>query len=78
MADYEGGETPDFTIPALAEFIGKLIESNLTVPEYIKSSSMLVRAPIQTDTGDFIQCYTLNINTWKPEGWNRVNRDLQR
>ncbi|KAJ9464531.1 hypothetical protein DIPPA_09991 [Diplonema papillatum] len=78
VTDYEGGEMPDFTIPALAEFIRKLIDSGLTVPQYITSSPMLVRAPVQTDTGDFIQCYTLNINTWKPEGWSRTNRDLQR
>eukprot|EP01060_Flectonema_neradi_P029920 TRINITY_DN4249_c0_g2_i1.p1 TRINITY_DN4249_c0_g2~~TRINITY_DN4249_c0_g2_i1.p1 ORF type:complete len:250 (+),score=38.24 TRINITY_DN4249_c0_g2_i1:239-988(+) len=78
VTDYEGGEMPDFTIPALNEFIKKLIESDLTVPQYITSSPMLVRAPIQTDTGDFIQCYTLNINTWKPEGWTRNNRDLAR
>eukprot|EP01059_Diplonema_ambulator_P034302 TRINITY_DN760_c0_g1_i1.p1 TRINITY_DN760_c0_g1~~TRINITY_DN760_c0_g1_i1.p1 ORF type:complete len:251 (+),score=84.64 TRINITY_DN760_c0_g1_i1:554-1306(+) len=78
VTDYEGGEMPDFTIPALTEFIKKLIESGMTVPQYITTSNMLVRAPIQTDTGDFIQCYTLNINTWKPEGWSRTNRDLQR
>ena len=27
---------------------------------------------------DFIQVYCLNINTWKPEGWTRVNRDLNK
>eukprot|EP01062_Namystynia_karyoxenos_P080996 TRINITY_DN8827_c0_g4_i1.p1 TRINITY_DN8827_c0_g4~~TRINITY_DN8827_c0_g4_i1.p1 ORF type:complete len:284 (+),score=106.49 TRINITY_DN8827_c0_g4_i1:100-852(+) len=76
VCDYEGGETPDFTIPALTQFLKGLVESGKTVPEYITTSDMLSRSPIQTDVGDFIQVYTLNINTWKPEGWSRVNRDL--
>lgn len=78
VCDYEGGETPDFTIPALHQFLKGLVDSGKSVPEYITSSEMLSRQPIQTDVGDFIQCYVLNINTWKPEGWTRVNKDIQR
>lgn len=78
VTDYEGGETPDNTIPALTQFLDGLITSGKTVPEYVTTCPMPSRTPIQTDIGDFIQVYTLNVNTWKPEGWQRVNKDIQR
>lgn len=77
VSDYEGGEQPDFTIPALTQFLEGLIDSGKSVPEYVTTSPMLAKTPIQTDMEDFINLYCLNINTWKPEGWQRVNRDLK-
>jgi hypothetical protein len=78
VSDYEGGEMPDYTIPALTDLLMQLVQSGLTVPQFITTNQMLVKTPVQTDVGDFIQCYTLNINNWRPGDKLRVNRDLSK
>ena len=77
VEDYEGGEKTDNTIPALTDVIRALATSGMTVPQYITSCPMLSKGPIQTDVGDYIQVYSLNVGLWKPGVHTRVNRDLK-
>lgn len=76
--DYEGGERQDNTIYALTEVIRAFCEHNVTVPTFLKSCDTLSRTNIQTDIGDFIEVYRLNVNVWEPGTHIRVNRDLAR
>lgn len=78
VEDYEGGERVDNTIPALTDVIKQLTDSQMTVPHFVTSCPMLVKGPIQTDVGDFIQVYSLNVGLWKPGTHTRVNRDLNK
>lgn len=89
VPDYEGGESPDLTLPAVTALIMDICErgvpnGEITMQQYISSSPMLVREVVPTDTGDEISCYCLNINNvdWRKlgqmtrEGVGRVNKDL--
>jgi RNA polymerase II subunit A small phosphatase-like protein len=76
VEDYIGGERVDNTIPALTDLIRQLTESRLTVPEFITRCPMLTKGPVQTDLGDYIQVYSLNVRLWAPGTHTRVNRDL--
>jgi TFIIF-interacting CTD phosphatase-like protein len=76
VEDYEGGERTDNTIPALAEVVRALVDSKLTVPQFVTGCPILTKGPVQTDVGDYIQVYTLNVGLWKPGQHTRVNRDL--
>lgn len=76
VEDYEGGETVDNTIPALMDLIRNLCDSSMTVPQFVASCPMLKYGPIQTDIGDFINVYRLDVGVWKPGEHTRVNRDL--
>jgi carboxy-terminal domain RNA polymerase II polypeptide A small phosphatase len=76
VEDYEGGERADNTIPALTDVIRALTESNMSVPQFVTTCPLLTRGPVQTDIGDYIQVYTLNVGLWKPGQHKRVNRDL--
>lgn len=76
VEDYEGGERADNTIPALTDLIRNLCDSGMTVPQFVTSCPMLTKGPIQTDVGDYIQVFTLNVGLWKPGQHTRVNRDL--
>eukprot|EP00755_Sulcionema_specki_P019537 Sspe_Gene.69741::Locus_41126_Transcript_1_1_Confidence_1.000_Length_1525::g.69741::m.69741/K15731/CTDSP; carboxy-terminal domain RNA polymerase II polypeptide A small phosphatase len=79
VADYEGGEKPDNTIPMLTEFIRGLISSGLTVPQYLAKCHLLTKRRVLTDVGDYIECYWLDVNAAMPSYGspkNRVNRDL--
>lgn len=76
VEDYEGGEREDNTIHALTDLVRQLIDSKLSVPQFVTTSPMLVKSPVQTDLGDYIQAYTLNVGLWKPGEHTRVNRDL--
>lgn len=76
VEDYEGGERADNTIPALTDLVLALCDSGMTVPQFVTSCPMLNKGPIQTDVGDYIQVYSLNVGVWKPGQHLRVNRDL--
>jgi RNA polymerase II subunit A small phosphatase-like protein len=76
VEDYEGGERADNTIPALTEVVRMLTEGQMPVPQFVTSCPLLTRGPVQTDIGDYIQVYTLNVGLWKPGQHLRVNRDL--
>ncbi|EKF32340.1 nuclear lim interactor-interacting factor, putative [Trypanosoma cruzi marinkellei] len=76
VEDYEGGEAPDNTIPALIDLVRNLCDSSMTVPQFIVSCPMLKHASIQTDLGDFINVYKLDVAVWKPGEHVRINRDL--
>jgi len=78
VEDYEGGERQDNTIHALTDLVRGLHESQMTVPQFVTSCTMLQKSPVQTDIGDYIQAYTLNVGLWKPGQHTRVNRDIQR
>jgi TFIIF-interacting CTD phosphatase-like protein len=76
VEDYEGGERADNTIPALTDLVRQLSDSGMTVPQFVSSCPLLTKGPIQTDVGDYIQVYSLNVGLWKPGQHTRVNRDL--
>ncbi|KEG11987.1 putative nuclear lim interactor-interacting factor [Trypanosoma grayi] len=76
VEDYEGGESADNTIPALIDLIRSLCDSSMTVPQFVTTCPMLKHGPIQTDLGDFINAYRLDVGVWKPGEHVRVNRDL--
>ena len=76
VEDYEGGERADNTIPALTDVLRALVDSHMTVQQFVTSCPLLTRGPVQTDIGDYIQVYTLNVGLWKPGQHKRVNRDL--
>ncbi|ORC84713.1 putative nuclear lim interactor-interacting factor [Trypanosoma theileri] len=77
VEDYEGGESADNTIPALIDLIRNLCDSSMTVPQFIATCPMLKRGPIQTDLGDYIDVYRLDVAVWKPGEHVRINRDLR-
>ncbi|CCW68802.1 unnamed protein product [Phytomonas sp. Hart1] len=74
--DYEGGERPDCTVYALTNVIQDLCDSGMSVPNFLSNCNLLERSQIQTDIGDFINVYRLNVNLWEPGTHVRVNRDL--
>lgn len=76
VEDYEGGERSDNTIFALTDLVKQIHESNMTIPQFVQTCPMLSKAPVQTDIGDYIHAYTLNVGLWKPGQHVRVNRDL--
>ena len=77
VADYEGGEFPDNTIPKLVEFLKGLISSGMTVPQYLSQCRSLSRRKVATDRGDFIQCYWLDVHSDSTSPRSpRYNRDL--
>lgn len=76
VEDYEGGERADNTIPALTDLICSLCDSGMTVPKFIEQCPLLTKGPIQTDVGDYMQVFTLNVGLWAPGQHTRVNRDL--
>jgi hypothetical protein len=76
VEDYEGGERSDNTIFALTDVIRHLVESRLSVPQFITTCPLLTRSPVPTDVGDYIQVYMLNVGLWAPGAHKRVNRDL--
>lgn len=76
VEDYEGGDRPDKTIYALTDVIRELCDSGKTVPQFISSCSALKKGPIDTDLGDSITVYKLDVSVWEPGQHLRVNRDL--
>ncbi|ESL09653.1 hypothetical protein TRSC58_02624 [Trypanosoma rangeli SC58] len=76
VEDYEGGESADNTIPALIDLVRNLCDSSMTVPQFVSSCPMLRQASIQTDLGDFINVYKLDVAIWTPGEHVRINRDL--
>jgi RNA polymerase II subunit A small phosphatase-like protein len=73
VSDYEGGEMPDNTLPAITKLLGELVQSRLPVPQFLKQCPMLTRQYVPTDTGDRLYVYCLD-----PAKANaaRVNKDL--
>lgn len=76
VEDYEGGNRPDNTIPALTDVIRALCDSGMTVPQFITSCPMLSFREVITDTGVLMKAYSLNVSVWEPGTHVRVNRDL--
>eukprot|EP01059_Diplonema_ambulator_P026815 TRINITY_DN4425_c0_g1_i6.p1 TRINITY_DN4425_c0_g1~~TRINITY_DN4425_c0_g1_i6.p1 ORF type:complete len:424 (+),score=94.63 TRINITY_DN4425_c0_g1_i6:63-1334(+) len=76
VADYEGGEMPDNTIPRLTEFLKGLISSGMPVSKYLATCPMLSKRSVPTDKGDFIECYWLDVNSVGGARSPRINRDL--
>jgi carboxy-terminal domain RNA polymerase II polypeptide A small phosphatase len=80
VEDYEGGERADNTIPALTDVVRQMTDvvtsGVMTVPQFISTCPLLTRGPVQTDVGDYINVFTLNVGLWKPSATKRVNRDL--
>lgn len=76
VEDYEGGERADNTIYALTEVIRSICDNDMTVPNFLANCDVLSRGEIQTDIGDYIHVYRLNMKVWEPGTHVRVNRDL--
>ncbi|KAJ9453193.1 CTD small phosphatase-like protein 2 [Diplonema papillatum] len=77
VSDYEGGEAGDPTIPALIHFLAGLAESKMTVPEFLRTSSMLKTASVLTDVGDVFSVHVLNCAAADVKTSKRINRDLR-
>eukprot|EP00993_Chasmostoma_nieuportense_P002930 NODE_3685_length_919_cov_27.654040_g3533_i0.p1 GENE.NODE_3685_length_919_cov_27.654040_g3533_i0~~NODE_3685_length_919_cov_27.654040_g3533_i0.p1 ORF type:complete len:274 (-),score=87.37 NODE_3685_length_919_cov_27.654040_g3533_i0:96-860(-) len=75
VADYEGGEMPDNTLPAITSLLSDLVRSGLSVPEYLAKSPLLTRQRIPTDLGDRLNLFCLDPR--KATAF-RINRDLKR
>lgn len=85
VADYEGGELADNTLPCITLLLQDLIErrktENISVPQYITASKFLSKQRIPTDVGDVLTCYCMDINDpelFKQTKDSRVNKDLQK
>jgi carboxy-terminal domain RNA polymerase II polypeptide A small phosphatase len=83
VADYEGGEMADSTLPGIAllleDLADKFESEGMTVPQYITSSKYLSKQVVPTDLGDRMVCYCLDINNmdmFKAQKEKRQNRDL--
>jgi len=82
VADYEGGEFPDNTLPAIAMLLVDLkahVEKGMTVPDYVRQSRFLSKQKIPTDTGSVMICYCLDINDadlFRAQKELRINKDL--
>lgn len=83
VADYEGGELEDNTLPGILLLLKDIIErrkkENITVPEYISTSKILTKQKIPTDIGDTMHCFCLDINNpelFKLQKEMRTNKDL--
>ncbi|CBH15894.1 TFIIF-stimulated CTD phosphatase, putative [Trypanosoma equiperdum] len=64
VADYVGGELEDHTLSAILGLLRDFVErrrhdTNLTVPEFIRSSHRLEQREVPTDDGDMMLCYCL-------------------
>lgn len=77
VQDYVGSVEKDETLFRLAEVIRALVNSQMSVPQFIVSSQMLQKENVQTDVGDYISVYTLAATEWN-SNFNRVNMDLGR
>eukprot|EP00997_Jenningsia_sp_PLL12_P006311 NODE_2856_length_854_cov_120.273292_g2363_i0.p1 GENE.NODE_2856_length_854_cov_120.273292_g2363_i0~~NODE_2856_length_854_cov_120.273292_g2363_i0.p1 ORF type:complete len:187 (-),score=28.13 NODE_2856_length_854_cov_120.273292_g2363_i0:267-827(-) len=75
VADYEGGEMKDNTLPAIHALLDDLVKSGMTVPQYLNRSSLLTRHPIPTDLGDTLRLFCLDPRKATEA---RINRDLKR
>ena len=83
VADYEGGELEDNTLPAilllLQDLVARRKKEGLTVPQYVQSSSLLAKQRIPTDVGDTMICFCLDINgaeIFRLQKEARMNKDL--
>lgn len=83
VADYEGGEYPDNTLPAILLLLTDLKQcmekDNITVPQYIRQSRFLSKQRIPTDVGNVMTVYCLDINDaelFRAQKEVRVNKDL--
>jgi len=83
VADYEGGELEDHTLPGilllLKDFIQRRKKENISVQQYISTSKLLTKQSIPTDVGDTMYCYCLDINNaelFKLAKESRVNKDI--
>lgn len=83
VADYEGGELTDNTLPAILALITDLVERHkkegITVPQYVQTSPFLSKQRIPTDIGDTMFCYCLDVNDnelFRLQKEQRQNKDL--
>lgn len=83
VADYEGGELEDNTLPAILMLLKDLVQrrnsEGITVPQYIATSSLLMKQRIPTDIGDTMVCNCLDINNaelFQSQKNLRVNKDI--
>lgn len=77
VPDYNGVVENDDTLYMLMDVIRGLVDSNMSVPQFVTSTPMLRKTAIQTDLGDRINVYTLSSALWN-QGNPRVNMDLAR
>eukprot|EP00759_Apiculatamorpha_spiralis_P012120 PhF_6_TR19201/c0_g2_i1/m.28232/K15731/CTDSP; carboxy-terminal domain RNA polymerase II polypeptide A small phosphatase len=85
VADYEGGEFPDFTLPGIALLLNDLADQHaktgISVPDYITTSKYLTKQSIPTDLGDRMTVFCLDINNaelFRAQKEKRTNMDLKK
>lgn len=81
LADYErderNAEAQDSTLPVLTQLISQLINSQQTVPQFLRDCPMLRKKSVETDMGDYITVNFLDVNdVGLAADHQRVNRDL--
>lgn len=79
VTDYEG-EGEDFTLVAIRELVNDLVDKieqrNITVPQYISTTSLLQCREIVTDVDDELSVYCFDTEDFMARKAQRVNRDL--
>eukprot|EP00755_Sulcionema_specki_P016090 Sspe_Gene.61120::Locus_33836_Transcript_1_1_Confidence_1.000_Length_863::g.61120::m.61120/K15731/CTDSP; carboxy-terminal domain RNA polymerase II polypeptide A small phosphatase len=80
VTDYEGGDSPDFTLYAIKQLIEDMVDQveqrGISVPQYISTTPLLSRQTIPTDLGDTLTVYCLDTTDFQMQKARRVNRDL--
>jgi len=80
LADYERDVRTEFnddqTLPLLHQIVSGLIDSGLTVPEYLSRCPLLTKKQVQTDLGDYITVNWLDVRGVADTTAGRYNRDL--
>ena len=83
VADYEGGELSDNTLPAilmlLKDLVNRRAKEGISVSKYVQSSAFLSRQRIPSDAGDVMYCFCLDVNDaelFRMQKESRVNKDL--
>eukprot|EP00756_Hemistasia_phaeocysticola_P021820 Hpha_TRINITY_DN15796_c3_g9::TRINITY_DN15796_c3_g9_i1::g.37779::m.37779/K15731/CTDSP; carboxy-terminal domain RNA polymerase II polypeptide A small phosphatase len=80
LADYERDDRTeaidDQTLPLLRQIVSGLIDSGLTVPQYLARCPLLTKKSVQTDVGDYINVNWLDVRGVADTSAGRYNRDL--
>eukprot|EP00756_Hemistasia_phaeocysticola_P021817 Hpha_TRINITY_DN15796_c3_g7::TRINITY_DN15796_c3_g7_i1::g.37762::m.37762/K15731/CTDSP; carboxy-terminal domain RNA polymerase II polypeptide A small phosphatase len=80
LADYERDERTEFsddqTLPLLHQIVSGLIDSGLTVPQYLARTPLLQKKAVATDVGDYINVNWLDVRGVADSTAGRYNRDL--
>lgn len=75
VPDYDGAEGPDNTLLIVKRIIAEMMESHLSVPDFIHDTPLLTKQWVATEHGDKIPCHVIDPRAFSYTG-PKVNRDL--